>query len=311
MGMLSTVGFCLRRSPQTWEMVSFLRLSRPTISRLPFAQWLCTGSPSFFCTKEPLRPKEEFRSQVSVGGQRDSVLEERVPQLREAALQVKDAVRHLRGEGDAENPQLFGEARLPAAAPGDGGSHRPSNQSKKEDGNSGALEHISDSPQLPDERKLLRELSAKIRFSGPITVAEYMREVAINPIHGFYVSQEALGKHGHFVTSPELSQMFGECVAVWLLHEWMKMGEPTDFQLVELGPGKGTLLTDILRTLSKLQPGLVQGISLHLVEVSPRMRKEQELELGVKDGLTKWGASVHWHDHIADVPQNFSFFIGL
>merc|ERR1719507_1330769 len=135
-------------------------------------------------------------------------------------------------------------------------------KAKKEDGNSGALEHISDSPQLPDERKLLRELSAKIRFSGPITVAEYMREVAINPIHGFYISREALGKHGHFVTSPELSQMFGECVAVWLLHEWMKMGEPADFQLVELGPGKGTLLTDILRTLSKLQPGLVQGISL-------------------------------------------------
>merc|ERR1719367_364259 len=87
------------------------------------------------------------------------------------------------------------------------------------------------------------------------------------------------------------------------------MGEPKQFQLVELGPGKGTLLTDILRTLSKLQPGLVQGISLHLVEVSTRMRKEQEQELGFKDGLTKWGASVHWHDHIADVPQKFSFFI--
>merc|ERR1712013_540779 len=163
--------------------------------------------------------------------------------------------------------------------------------------------------QLPDERRLLRELSAKIRFSGPITVAEYMREVAINPIHGFYVSQEALGKHGHFVTSPELSQMFGECVAVWFLHEWMKMGEPQGFQLVELGPGKGTLLTDILRTLTKLQPGLVQGISLHLVEVSPRMRKEQVKELGIRDGVSKWGTYVHWHDHIADVPQNFSFFL--
>jgi len=280
-----------------------LKLLRPTCSRLPSSQSVCTGSPTFFCIKEPGTPQEEFRSQVNVGGQDQkfsgSVIKDGIPQIREAALQVKDAVHHLKV--GAENPPS-----------------RPSNQSKneedEEDNNSEVLkvngiDSNSDLSPLPDERKLLRELSAKIRFSGPITVAEYMREVAINPIHGFYVSQEALGKHGHFVTSPELSQMFGECVAVWLLHEWMKMGEPGDFQLVELGPGKGTLLTDILRTLSKLQPGLVQGISLHLVEVSSRMKKEQELELGIKDGLSKWGASVHWHDHIADVPQKFSFFI--
>ena len=317
MGMLSTVGLCLRRGSKTREMISFLRLSRPTLLHLPSAQCLCTGSPSLLCAKEP--PKEEFDSQLNVSGQLGnadnigSVIKERaVPQLREAASQVKDAVRHLKGEVKAENPQLFGESKLSAPGGlGDPGSEEPGNQRKVEGGrNTEASEYSSDFSQLTDERKLLRELSAKIRFSGPITVAEYMREVAINPIHGFYVSQEALGKHGHFVTSPELSQMFGECVAVWLLHEWMKMGEPADFQLVELGPGKGTLLTDILRTLTKLQPGLVQGISLHLVEVSPRMRKEQVLELGIKDGLTKWGASVHWHDHIADVPEKFSFFIG-
>ena len=285
MGMMTPAGLCLRGGLKVRETFSLLRLLRPTLSR----QGLCTGYPSFFCIKEPGSPQED-----NVGG-RDhklsgSVIKEGIPQIREAALQVKDAVHHLK-----ENPL-----------------QRPSNQSiNEEDNNSEVLTaNGKDLSLLPPERKLLRELSAKIRFSGPLTVAEYMREVAINPIHGFYVSQEALGKHGHFVTSPELSQMFGECVAVWLLHEWMKMGEPREFQLVELGPGKGTLLTDILRTLSKLQPGLVQGISLHLVEVSSRMRKEQEQELCIKDGCSKWGASVHWHDHIADVPQKFSFFLG-
>ena len=252
----------------------------------------------------PGTPNDELRSEVKVKGygegvNRSSVIKESVPQLREAVSQVKDAVHQLRDETNAENLQVLTESNLTGSQ-----IDQPSSQSPENN-----LVTTSELHKLPDERKLLRELSAKIRFSGPITVAEYMREVAINPIHGFYVSREALGKHGHFVTSPELSQMFGECVAVWLLHEWMKMGEPADFQLVELGPGKGTLLTDILRTLSKLQPGLVQGISLHLVEVSPRMKREQELELGIKDGLSKWGASVHWHDHIADVPQKFSFFV--
>ena len=247
-------------------------------------------------------------------------MKDSVPELKEATSNVKIALEHLKNQNTSLTPHSVGEF-------GDVSDEKSSTleiplEESKFDKAEDCKSKIS---QLPDERKLLRELSAKIRFSGPITVAEYMREVAINPIHGFYVSQEALGKHGHFVTSPELSQMFGECVAVWFLHEWMKMGEPQQFQLVELGPGKGTLLTDILRTLTKLQPGLVQGISLHLVEVSPRMRKEQVMilllfetlnledqvmELGIKDGVSKWGASVHWHDHIADVPQNFSFFLG-
>jgi len=225
-----------------------------------------------------------------------------VPELKEATSKVKIALEHLKNHNTT--PHSVGEF-VDVRDEKSSILETPLEESKFDK----AEDCKAKISQLPDERKLLRELSAKIRFSGPITVAEYMREVAINPIHGFYVSQEALGKHGHFVTSPELSQMFGECVAVWFLHEWMKMGEPQEFQLVELGPGKGTLLTDILRTLTKLQPGLVQGISLHLVEVSPRMRKEQVKELGIKDGVSKWGASVHWHDHIADVPQNFSFFL--
>ena len=322
--MLATLGSSWRRGSKALEPISSFRLLTASILQQPSATLnFGTGFTSFFCIKVPETSIERVRQRHVEGGT-DSVMKDSVPELKEATSNVKIALEHLRKTNTSQTPTSFGGS-------GDASDEKSSTvewteeislDKYKSDEGEDCKSKIS---QLPDERKLLRELSAKIRFSGPITVAEYMREVAINPIHGFYVSQEALGKHGHFVTSPELSQMFGECVAVWFLHEWMKMGEPQEFQLVELGPGKGTLLTDILRTLTKLQPGLVQGISLHLVEVSPRMRKEQVMillpfeilnlekqvmELGIKDGVSKWGASVHWHDHIADVPQEFSFFLG-
>jgi len=166
-----------------------------------------------------------------------------------------------------------------------------------------------------DEEKLLRELCSKIRFSGPITIAEYMREVLTNPIHGFYIDKEVLGSGGHFVTSPEISQMFGESIGVWLLNEWMKMGEPSNFQLVELGPGSGTLISDILRTFAKLKPECAEGLSLHLVEISPRMRKLQKESLGCNvdsndtNLITKYGTRVSWYEQLREVPRNFTFFL--
>ena len=117
--------------------------------------------------------------------------------------------------------------------------------------------------------------------------------------------------------------MFGESIAVWLLNEWMKMGEPSKFQLVELGPGSGTLTSDILRTFAKLRPETMAGLSVHLVEISQKMRELQKEALGCQectknaktndtsDVETKYGNTVTWHDHISDVPQGFSFYIGI
>ena len=102
-------------------------------------------------------------------------------------------------------------------------------------------------------------------------------------------------------------QMFGESLAVWFLNEWLKMGEPSQLQLVELGPGKGTLMVDILRTLSRLQPELVKALSVQLVEVSPRLRRQQEVALcgqgGSREGssLTSWGCPVSWHSSLREV----------
>jgi len=171
-------------------------------------------------------------------------------------------------------------------------------------------------PRVPDDKKLLRELCGKIRFTGPITIAEYMREVLTNPIHGFYMDKTVLGSEGHFVTSPEISQMFGESLAVWFLNEWMKMGEPGKFQLVELGPGKGTLASDILRTIASLRPDALAGLSVHFVEVSSKMRQLQEATLcgqnltdGEQTHVSKYGPSVAWYDTLRDVPKQFTFFL--
>ena len=116
--------------------------------------------------------------------------------------------------------------------------------------------------------------------------------------------------------------MFGESIAVWLLNEWMKMGEPSNFQLVELGPGSGTLTCDILRTFAKLRPETMTGLSVHLVEISQKLRELQREALGcqecgadadtdTRDVQTRYGNKITWHEHISDVPQGFSFYIGM
>jgi len=177
----------------------------------------------------------------------------------------------------------------------------------------------------PDPTRLLRELCGRIKLMGPLTVADYMREVLVNPKLGYYMTGEVLGEKGDFVTSPEISQMFGECLGIWVLSEWQKMGQPSPMQLVELGPGKGTLMSDILRTIGKLSPDSLSNISVHLVELSPSMKLQQELALEVDQknkqelalgteqtsdtNTSKYGPSVHWYESLLDVPQGFSFFL--
>ncbi|XP_005929939.1 protein arginine methyltransferase NDUFAF7, mitochondrial [Haplochromis burtoni] len=171
---------------------------------------------------------------------------------------------------------------------------------------------------------MLRHLTSKIKATGPIPVAEYMREVLTNPVKGYYVRNNMLGPEGDFITSPEISQIFGELIGVWIISEWMGAGQPKQLQLVELGPGKGSLASDVIRVFSQLQSVLGgASVSLHLVEVSPALsllqaqnltgnrsqEADAEDDLVYRRGETEAGLPVSWYRRLDDVPTGFSIFV--
>src|SRR5271169_2179618 len=139
------------------------------------------------------------------------------------------------------------------------------------------------------------EIRRLIGVAGPMPIAEYMRLCLTHPQYGYYVNRDPLGSGGDFITSPEISQMFGELIGVWMATVWRQMGAPENFRIIELGPGRGTLLDDALRA-TKAVGGFRQAAVLHLVEISPALRKVQERR------LAKTGLAMLWHDTLEDVP---------
>ncbi len=117
-------------------------------------------------------------------------------------------------------------------------------------------------------------LLARLRTDGPMNVAEYMRFRLADPETGYYLTQEPFGAGGDFVTAPEISQMFGELLGLWLAQVWLDQGAPESFLLVEMGPGRGTLMADALRAAGRV-PGFLKAARLHLIEISPRLRALQ------------------------------------
>lgn len=113
-------------------------------------------------------------------------------------------------------------------------------------------------PALETLPNLMDILKEKIRLNGPLTVAEYMHIIITNPTEGYYMRKETIGESGDFITSPEISQLFGEIVAIWFYVETLKMCSGKPLQIVELGPGKGTLLWDMLRVMIILYSSLLR-----------------------------------------------------
>ncbi len=148
----------------------------------------------------------------------------------------------------------------------------------------------------PPETPLGRRIADLIRAAGPMTVADYMSVCLGDPAHGYYVTRDPFGTGGDFITAPEISQMFGELVGLWLADMWVQAGSPATVRIVEIGPGRGTLMADALRAL-RLVPQLRAAATIHLVETSPALRTIQERTLALS------GAPVFWHERFADVPE--------
>ncbi len=125
---------------------------------------------------------------------------------------------------------------------------------------------------------LKAELLARIAATGPMTLGDYMAECLLHPRYGYYTTRDPLGAAGDFTTAPEISQMFGELIGLALAQSWLDQGAPAPFTLAELGPGRGTLMADILRTTARV-PGFHDAARLTLIEASPTLRGEQARRL--------------------------------
>jgi NADH dehydrogenase [ubiquinone] 1 alpha subcomplex assembly factor 7 len=138
-------------------------------------------------------------------------------------------------------------------------------------------------------------LKQHISQNGPIDVGQFMGLCLGHPEHGYYMKRDPFGAGGDFTTAPEISQMFGEMIGVWAADTWMKMGSPSHFILLECGPGRGTLMADLLRG-TKHVPGFHAACKVHLLEMSPVLKEMQREALK--------GYEVRWHETLADMPRN-------
>jgi NADH dehydrogenase [ubiquinone] 1 alpha subcomplex assembly factor 7 len=135
------------------------------------------------------------------------------------------------------------------------------------------------------ENPLNTYLRHQIAADGSLSVADYMQACLVHPVHGYYMKGNPIGSKGDFITAPEISQMFGELIGVWCRDLWQQMGQPPSSHLIELGPGRGTLMDDLLRSF----PGI---FDIHMVEISPSLRFEQQRRLQ--------GHSIKWHTTVDD-----------
>lgn len=151
------------------------------------------------------------------------------------------------------------------------------------------------SAESAERTPLEDRLISLIRANGPITVADYMSDALGHPHDGYYMARAPIGAEGDFTTAPEISQIFGELIGLWLLQTWTDMGAPGEFNLVELGPGRGVLMADVLRAAA-LRREFLDAAHLVLVETSGRLRHEQQTRLR--------GQSVKptWADEFGEIP---------
>ncbi|KAF8121754.1 S-adenosyl-L-methionine-dependent methyltransferase [Boletus edulis] len=150
-----------------------------------------------------------------------------------------------------------------------------------------------------------------VKATGPLSFATYMQLCLSHPVHGYYKnpSNPVFGARGDFVTSPEISQVFGEVLALWMIGRWMSAGSKP-FRIVELGPGRGSLMADILRVVHQLPAVRPHLDSVHLVETSPTMRAFQRTTLRTAPD-SEGRVALMWHDALDEVPHRDDLFTML
>jgi SAM-dependent MidA family methyltransferase len=146
------------------------------------------------------------------------------------------------------------------------------------------------------------EIRNLIRSAGPMPVSRYMEICLTHPEHGYYMTRDPLGREGDFTTAPEVSQMFGELLGLWAAAVWKSMGMPDPVRLIELGPGRGTMMADVLRAIRVL-PTFYQAASVHMVEINPALIDRQ------KETLRSARANANWHRSIDEVPDGPSIIL--
>ncbi len=146
---------------------------------------------------------------------------------------------------------------------------------------------MSYDPEFRRATPLALQLEHRIRRDGPISVRQYMDACLNDPVHGYYRTQRAIGQEGDFVTAPEISQAFGELIGLWAAVVWQQMGSPAQFNLVELGPGRGTLMADLLRATRGV-PGFLGAARIALVEPNPVLVAAQKQRLGDHAAAARW-----------------------
>ncbi|OBT85000.1 hypothetical protein VE02_04980 [Pseudogymnoascus sp. 03VT05] len=175
-----------------------------------------------------------------------------------------------------------------------------------------------------DDRKwstpLAKQLSEAITATGPVPLASFMRMCLTADLGGYYMSKQEgrdpFGQKGDFVTSPEISQVFGELIGIWFVAEWMAQGKKgAGVELVEIGPGRGTLMDDMLRTIQNFKPMVSAIEAVYMVEASPALRETQrevlcgdnpmeDHEIGFRSISKYANIPIIWTENIRFVPSS-------
>ncbi|MEE9272683.1 MAG: SAM-dependent methyltransferase [Robiginitomaculum sp.] len=156
---------------------------------------------------------------------------------------------------------------------------------------------------MPQSKPLKERIIEHIAANGPMSIGRYMAWCLLDPKQGYYPTRDPLGVDGDFITAPEISQMFGEVLGLWLIGAWRSMGSPKKIQLVEYGPGRGVMMADILRA-AMLDKDFISALNVTLIEPSAALEAKQG------ENLASTSVPINWADRLEDVPKGPTLIIG-